>query len=350
MHRPIRLAFLLFLPVLCFCMVYSARRPGEKGISPPAAALFQKETCDPQEEKEEPLTLPTGERLRILAVGVDNTGRLADVILYAVLDAEEKSLSVVQFPRDLYIGGEYASGKINEACLPFDSADPASRIRQILEDDFCLETDESVCVTLSGVRAAVDGLGGVTVDVPQEIDYLPGQTIPAGKQTLTGEQAEWLLRYRAGYQNADLGRIETQQRFLTAAFSRFSSVGKREALSLAAKLYGYVKTTMPLTEAASLLPEVKKLSAENVLFSTVPAYGAQYRGLSVLCMNRHRLAETLNASVLRHDPVSAWDLTVRTPPQEETSLLQEPQESPFDFSWDEEETGDDALEGIVRRR
>lgn len=89
-----------------------------------------------------------------------------------------------------------------------------------IEDLLGINIDHYVKIDLDAFRKIVDTVGGVEVDVPQDMDYEdPVQDLyihlDAGLQTLNGEQAEQLVRFRK-YPTGDEGRIEVQQLFLKA--------------------------------------------------------------------------------------------------------------------------------------
>jgi len=76
-------------------------------------------------------------------------------------------------------------------------------------------------VALETIARAIDLLGGVEFDVPVAMHYEdPYQDLyidlQPGKQHLDGQSAAHLLRFRSGYYNADLGRVEIQQEFVKA--------------------------------------------------------------------------------------------------------------------------------------
>ena len=80
-------------------------------------------------------------------------------------------------------------------------------------------------VNFIGIREIVDILGGVDYDVPMKMDYEdPEQDLyihlEKGPQHLDGDKAEQLLRFRKGYANQDLGRINTQQGFIKEMFKQ----------------------------------------------------------------------------------------------------------------------------------
>ncbi len=309
---------------------------------------FERRRIDSSRERLEPFVTeaPAQQSYGLLLCGIDHTRTLADVILYARFDLDKNRAWLLQIPRDLYVDPASATGKINGACRPFSSQDPTERIASIVETQLGLPVDGSAAITLAGVRALVDAVGGVTMQVEREINYLPGKVIPAGNQTITGEEAEWLLRYRSGYQMGDLDRLKVQKQFLFSAIEAVRQLGRTEALSIAARNMGHVKTTVPFSEIASLLERALALTPERVSIEQIPTYGAQYKGLSVLCVNRFRLAQTLNAGVRADDPIDPWELSLVYPPEQTESSEQAsrmPQEenlTDLDFSWDFPDEGE----------
>lgn len=305
-----------------------------------------------------PEQLKTDARYGLLLCGIDHTRSLADVIIYAQLDLVNRRVQVLQIPRDLFVGTQYTTGKINSACLNFSTDDPAKDIRRIVSSQLGLKVDGTAVITLAGVRALVDSVGGVTLNLERAIQFLPGKTIPAGMQTLMGEQAEWLLRYRKGYEMGDLDRLKVQKQFMLAAMQSVKNLGKFQALKIAAKNLGHVKTTIPFSEIRALIDVGIDFSTENVTVQTLPTYGVTYHGYSVLCINRFKLAEMLNASVRAAEPVDPWALQLAYPPEGSAQPLpdapvQEEADPLFDFSWDYEESSSEYnnndAEGVVIR-
>lgn len=308
-----------------------------------------------------PEPLQAGQRYGLLLCGIDHTRSLADVILYAQLDLTNRNVQVLQIPRDLFVGTQYTTGKINSACLNFNTDDPAKHIRSIVSSQLGLQVDGTAVITLAGVRALVDSVGGVTVDLERPIEFLPGKTIPTGSQTLTGEQAEWLLRYRKGYEMGDLDRLKVQKQFLFSAMQSVKNLGKFKAFKIAAQNFGHVKTTVPFSEIRSLLDACMDLSTDSITIQTLPVYGATYHGYSVLCINRFKLAELLNSGVRAANPVDPWALRLDYPPegsaQARTGMPSHEYDnetgSPFDFSWNVGDfDGDDYdsdAEGVIIR-
>lgn len=152
----------------------------------------------------------------ILVVGVDKDGVRSDVNMLFSVNDKEKSVNILSIPRDtrVKIGNGYA--KIN-ACLGKENGEAllVNTVRELTGmpvHSFCK-------INFEGLRNVIDLLGGVEYNVPIDMDYDdPAQDLhihlKKGPQTLNGADAEGLLRFRSGYKNADLGRIDTQQDFL----------------------------------------------------------------------------------------------------------------------------------------
>ena len=233
-------------------------------------------------------------RYRFLLCGADDAASLTDVILYGVLDTNEDRLELLQIPRDIFVGDEYPSGKINAVCNSGETQPPVLALCQVLEQRFCLPVDHYVVVTLETVRDVVDSLGGITVDVPQQIDYLPGKVLEPGVQTLNGEQAEWLIRYRKGYVMGDLGRLQTQQLFLQAMMQAISQQSDLRLALLAARYFDKIETDVSLTEGLGLAYAALQVGVEKAEIHTIEGYGAQYGAYTVMIPYRQKLTDLLN--------------------------------------------------------
>lgn len=154
-------------------------------------------------------------------------------------------------------------------------------------------------------------MGGIEVDMPYQINYLPGKVIPEGKQVLDGEKAEWLVRYRAGYANADLGRINAQQMFLKAALQRVKDLGRREMSSIVDDYYKDITTDFSLGEISDLAGIAIGLTMEDLEFATLPGYGAWYGSYAVYELDVEQTADILNDLMRPYsDPVSAEELNI----------------------------------------
>jgi anionic cell wall polymer biosynthesis LytR-Cps2A-Psr (LCP) family protein len=110
-----------------------------------------------------------------------------------------------------------------------------------------------VVVHFGGVEEIVDALGGITLEVDKPIRVgIDGRRvyIPAGTQTLDGQQALAYVRYRGG-PTADIGRIGRQQKFLRELARESTSLTKLPRLPATARAtWRNIDTNMNPLEAA----------------------------------------------------------------------------------------------------
>jgi LCP family protein required for cell wall assembly len=80
-----------------------------------------------------------------------------------------------------------------------------------------LHIDHYVEIGFAGFANIVDAVGGVEMDIPQDIkDTKSGADFKKGKQTLSGDQALAFVRTRYALAGSDLDRTKNQQKFLSA--------------------------------------------------------------------------------------------------------------------------------------
>ncbi len=80
-----------------------------------------------------------------------------------------------------------------------------------------LHIDHYVEIGFAGFANIVDAVGGVEMDIPQDIkDTKSGADFKKGKQTLNGEEALAFVRTRYALAGSDLDRTKNQQKFLAA--------------------------------------------------------------------------------------------------------------------------------------
>ena len=128
----------------------------------------------------------------------------------------------------------------------------------------------------------------------------------AGQQRLDGEQTLDVLRYRAGYDSGDFGRMETQQALLEAVVSQFLSLGSIPHISDAAEiLSGSMTTDLSAEDAISLAG--KLLLCEDVNFDTMPVLTSE--GEAAVMVDVPAWLELVNARLTPADsPITEADM------------------------------------------
>lgn len=223
-------------------------------------------------------------KTNILVVGVDKDGVRSDVNMLFSIDAKKKTIRLLSIPRDTRVqlpGGSHA--KIN-ACIGKENGEEllietVKELTGLPVNDFCK-------VNFEVLRNIIDILGGVEFDVPIDMDYDdPVQDLhihlKAGVQTLNGEDAEGLLRFRSGYANADLGRINTQQAFLKETIrQKLHPKYILKAVPVIREITKNLETDM--TPAYIMKYAWKFRNSENVSFAsyTLPGAPKTIRGVS----------------------------------------------------------------------
>ncbi len=174
-----------------------------------------------------------------LLIGHDRAARLADVIMLLNYDVSADRVSIMQIPRDTYINAGSNVPKINvlfAAYYNHAAADgeknptkvAAEKLAETLEQNLCIQIQYTAVMNLDGFAGIVDAVGGVDVDIPSDMDYDdPVQDLhihlKAGPTHLTGAAAEGFVRFRDGFVQADIGRVNAQKIFMAAFIDKVKS-------------------------------------------------------------------------------------------------------------------------------
>ncbi|GAA5500617.1 polyisoprenyl-teichoic acid--peptidoglycan teichoic acid transferase TagU [Deinococcus xinjiangensis] len=192
-----------------------------------------------------------------------------DTLLLAQVhpDGEVNLLSI---PRDTWVNmAGYGWGKINGANVHGGPELLLNTVQQLTG----LPIDGYLFMSLSAVRDLTNAVGGVTVDVPQRMKYDDNAghlhiDLQAGRQKLSGEQAEGFLRFRHDSMS-DIGRVGRQQAFLTALMGKLKSPLNWWRLPAAAgALNRNTKSNLTREQVGALLGAA--LSGPKVNAHTVP--------------------------------------------------------------------------------
>ncbi len=296
--------------VICVCVCVALLIQGSSGglspespggeISPGVQQSQQQNDPDQPgqttDSKPEPKPLPPLVRkenvYNVLVVGRDAAGSNTDVIMVCSYDVPSGSMAVMQIPRDTYVPDPINEGKTKRInaiyALAYNQAGQkgiASNRRQgyaleylesVVESTFGIELDRYVYVDLKAFRQIVDIIGGVTVEVPADLDYDdPEQNlhihIKKGTQRLNGAQAEGFVRYRKGYLEGDLGRLDAQKLFLSALMDQLLSAKNITKIpQLMSSAYEYMITDLSLSDVTYLASTVGGLDLSKIYMLTAP--------------------------------------------------------------------------------
>ncbi len=253
-----------------------------------------------QGEKRPPAATPVDSTLTrregcrtILITGLDEVSSSTDVMMLALFDETDLSVTILQIPRDTFFRWQDTDIKINSLYKRLAAqarAEGHASPSAAAMDGLCAQLSEALGIPvdfwlltdLESFSNAMDALGGVTITLPRALDYDdPTQDLsihlPAGKQRLDGEACTQFVRFRSGYAMGDLGRLDAQKIFLSALFTQLQDQSSLPTLiRLCKQLLPSMTTSLPLNEALQLLRMLPELHADQLTFATLP--GSSVRG------------------------------------------------------------------------
>lgn len=178
----------------------------------------------------------------LLFVGVDEGGRADTIFTYEM--SEEGKATIYSIPRDTFVTENMKIPYL----LVQENGD--EKLIEAVSEITGRPVKDYVRMDLTAAEAVIDALGGVTFTVPQDMYYSdPYQDLfidlKAGEQTLSGKDAVSLLRYRKGYPEGDLKRVEVQQAFLMELFrQKCNPAYLKEILAVMDAIKGHVTTNL----------------------------------------------------------------------------------------------------------
>lgn len=238
----------------------------------------------------------------ILLVGNDDGNGNTDTIIVGRLDTVNHTMDFVSIPRDTLVNLDWNVRKINAVYAGTANSGGVAidGLKTQIRNLIGFNVDCYAVIDLDVFVDTVDLMGGIWFDVPQAMHYEdPGQNlyihIDAGYQCLNGQQAMGVVRYRSGYANGDLGRVETQQKFLKAAASQFISLGNipniSEVVNLLAK---NMDTDLTAANIAFFIRQALMCKSEDINFHTMPNTPDMVYGLSYTFVELQPWLEMIN--------------------------------------------------------
>ncbi|QEV60384.1 LytR family transcriptional regulator [Streptomyces spectabilis] len=255
-------------------------------------------------EKERPTPL-VHDAQNILLIGSDTrTGRgnrkygrdlgtqRSDTTILLHLAADRQSATAVSLPRDLMVhipscrrpDGSRTRAQFAQFNWAFEFGGTACTIRTV-EKLTNIRVDHHMVVDFAGFKDMVDAVDGVQVCLKEPVDDSAAKLrLPAGRQTLNGEQALGFVRARKSLGNgSDTERMDRQQEFLGALVNKVRS---NDVLLNPVKLYPVLDaatsslTTDPgiasLRGLYELVRGLRNIPTERVQFLTVPRRSYTY--------------------------------------------------------------------------
>jgi len=245
------------------------------------------------------------ERVNVLIVGVDakdpKSAKKArtDTMMVATFDPETPKLDIISIPRDTrtIIRGYKSQDKINHAHVYGGIELSMKTVKDLLG----VPIHYYVRIDYNALGKIVDDLGGVEIYVPMDMKYSDPYSDPPlkinlkkGQQVLDGDKAMQFVRYRKGYEDQDLGRINAQHEFLKAVADKLLAPQTILKLPKLAKTFStYVETDMPLSTMAGYALKATKLKKDDIQMTTIPGESKYISGVSYFISDKDKLEEMI---------------------------------------------------------
>lgn len=230
----------------------------------------------------------TGEfKCLILGISTDQENvDLTDTIMVASYNPNTQKATLLSIPRDTYTGKTPAKAtayeKINALYSRKHRPDETLKAVNEITD---LDIKYYVVVKTEALIKLVDVIGGITFDVPIDMNYDDTSQnlhihLKAGEQKLDGDKAEQLVRFRHNndgtsypeeYGDNDTGRMRTQREFImqvikqTAKPENIFKIG--EILEVAKE---YVITNIDFEVAKDYVPYAVEFNTDDLLTASLP--------------------------------------------------------------------------------
>ena len=305
----------------CFSQEPTLRPSGPAAPDPDPSAAQEPEN---PEDDARPLSYEERQEhfYTVLMAGLDDENGGSDTNLLMALDAENGTINVVSLPRDTLLNVSWSVKKLNIAYHHGGISQTRTEVSRLLG----IPVDYYVTVDLRAFVELVDAIDGVDFDIPVDMDYDdPEQDLhihfKKGPRHLTGQQALEVVRWRqnndgTGYATADIGRIGTQQAFLTAVAKQTLQVSNLDKIPEMAEIFSTrVETDLKLANLIWIGEQALSMGSDSIAFHTLPGDGAgYYKGGSYYVLDPEGVLELIDTYFNPYKrPLTREDMDILVP-------------------------------------
>lgn len=245
----------------------------------------------------------------VLFLGFDEEEFNTDVVWVIQFDIGHAAIRILQIPRDTCLP-DYTSSVARKFNSIYSMGDPTiqppiQRTVNAVQENFGIPIDAYITTACFDIVDIVDLIGGIPINIENEIIYEHDKIIPAGDVVLDGKQAEWFIRFRREWMQGDIGRMQNQRKFMAAAMQKLFSIVKDEGRL---KLYGYIKeiyerelvyTDLSIGDLSKVADFASTVDMENVRVDMVPGedaifYASDGVEYSVYSVHKQETIDLLN--------------------------------------------------------
>ncbi|HTU82226.1 MAG TPA: LCP family protein [Candidatus Acidoferrales bacterium] len=214
------------------------------------------------------------DKLNVLLLGYQDDEATTDTVLLAHLDVDRRTATLVSIPRDSWVpvpGHGYQ--KINAAYAYGGTKMSAAVVSTLMGG---IPIDATIALQPEGAAQIVDALGGLNVDVDENMDYDDDNGdlhihLKKGEQYLTGSQVVGYIRFRHDA-SSDYGRMHRQQQVIRLLLNQLSQPQNWTKLPRLLQFARKdVETTLSDKQLVALLEIYRNVPEENVRSFTLPS-------------------------------------------------------------------------------
>ena len=204
-------------------------------------------------------------------------GNRSDCIIIASLNQETKDIKLISVYRDTYMQVESNGKQILDKVTHAYSYGGAQNAVKALNTNLDLNITEYVTVNFDAVIAAVDAMGGVTIDIDSSElkyinDYINATSASSGiksksvtrtgKQTLDGVQAVAYSRIRYT-EGGDYKRTERMRTVIEAMLTKAKTLSLGKLNNLVDTMLPRISTNITGTEILALAPSIASFNIDK---------------------------------------------------------------------------------------
>lgn len=223
------------------------------------------------------------DELLFLIAGVDEEGEQlwsrTDTLMLVHVKFSTGDIHLISIPRDtrVFIDEEHGYDKINHANAFGGMQLTMRTIREFLGIDL----DYFMQFSFESVEHIVDALGGVEVDVPVRIrTWNPDVDLHPGVQRIDGNEALMLARFRKGYENGDIGRLQAQQHLVKQIVKEMLKPTNLPKLPIMLDtFYDEVQTNISFAKLKDLIPMATNFSSDKIRTTHIPGEAQDIDGI-----------------------------------------------------------------------
>ncbi|MGO3751380.1 MAG: LCP family protein [Peptoniphilaceae bacterium] len=226
-------------------------------------------------------------------INVDNTGESrSDTIMIVDIDLETGNSNIISIPRDTYAAIKgHGNQKLNHSYHFGGTELTLDTVNNLLNTDI----KYYMAMDYEFVKDVVNTVGGVEVDVPIDMDYEDLYADPPlkihlkkGMQNLNGDEAIQFLRFRKGYADQDLSRVQAQQQFVSSFLNKIKTPSSFiKAPVLLSSYDKYTVSNIPFSQIVKLGINIRNISKDSIEATTLPGNAAYKNRISYFFLHKN---------------------------------------------------------------